>query len=115
MGTNPLLAADRLPEFSAIKPEHIEPALTYRLNANRECIETLLTDVESRGADFTTAILPLEELGDQLGRVWGPIGHLHGVMNSPELRKAYNDCLPALSRYQTEIAQDTRLRSGRAS
>ena len=109
MGTNPLLAADRLPEFSAIKPEHIEPALTYRLNANRECIETLLTDVESRGADFTTAILPLEELGDQLGRVWGPIGHLHGVMNSPELRKAYNDCLPALSRYQTEIAQDTRL------
>jgi len=111
METNPLLATNRLPEFSAIKPEHIEPALTYTLNANRQHLEELLAADEGNGkpADFATAILPLEELGDRLSRVWGPIGHLHAVMNSPELRAVYNKCLPALSRYQTEIAQDTRL------
>jgi len=129
METNPLLATDRLPEFSAIKPEHVEPALTYTLNANRQCLEELLAAAEgqnqgegqnkgqnealnegnSEPANFATAILPLEELGDRLSRVWGPISHLHAVRNSPELRAVYNKCLPALSRYQTEIAQDARL------
>ena len=109
MESNPLLATGRLPEFSAIKPEHIEPALTETLDANRRCLEALLLDVEGRTPNFKTAILPLEKLGDRLGRVWGPIGHLHAVMNSPELREAYNACLPALSHYQTDIAQDVRL------
>jgi len=109
METNPLLATGRLPEFSAIKPEHIEPALTDTLNANRQRLEALLADAEGQVPDIATTILPFEELGDRLGRVWGPVGHLHAVMNSPELREVYNRCLPVLSRYQTEIAQDTRL------
>jgi len=109
METNPLLATDRLPAFSAIKPEHVEPALTDTLNANRARLEALLADARDRTPDFATAILPLEELGDRLGRTWGPVVHLHAVMNSPELRAVYNDCLPVLSRYQTELAQDTRL------
>jgi len=109
METNPLLATGRLPEFSAIKPEHIEPALTDTLNANRQRLEALIADAEGQTADIATTILPFEELGDRLGRVWGPVSHLHAVMNSPELREVYNRCLPALSRYQTEIAQDARL------
>jgi oligopeptidase A len=109
METNPLLATGRLPEFSAIKPEHIEPALMDTLNANRQRLEALLADAEGQVPDIAATILPFEELGDRLGRVWGPVGHLHAVMNSPELREVYNRCLPALSRYQTEIAQDTRL------
>jgi len=109
METNPLLAITRLPDFSAIKPEHVEPALTNTLKANRQQLEALLTDTEDQVPDFATAIAPLEELSDRLSRVWGPVVHLHGVMNSPELRAAYNNCLPTLSRYLTEIAQDTRL------
>lgn len=109
MKPNPLLVADRLPEFSAIKPEHVEPALTDTLRANREHLEELLVAAQKQTPDFSTAILPLEELGDRLGRVWGPVSHLHSVMNSPELREVYNKCLPVLSRYQTEIAQDARL------
>ena len=31
------------------------------------------------------------------------------MCNSPPLREAYNRCLPILSRYQTELAQDARL------
>ena len=72
MESNPLLAIGRLPEFSAIKPEHIEPALKDTLDANRRHLEALLCDVEGRTPDFSTAILPLEELGDRLSRVWGP-------------------------------------------
>lgn len=109
MEPNPLLSTDGLPDFSAIKPEHVGPALTNTLNANREYLEKLLAEAENHTPDFATAILPLEELGDRLGRVWGPVGHLHAVTNSPELTEIYNKCLPVLSRYQTEIAQDPRL------
>ncbi len=113
METNPLLATDRLPEFSAIRPQHVEPALTHTLSENRKRLEELLAAAGNQdgdeSVDFVKAILPIEELGDRLSRVWGPIGHLHAVMNSPELRTVYNQCLPALSRYQTELAQDTRL------
>ena len=109
MEMNPLLETEGLPSFSAIKPEHIEPAAREVLDDNRRALEALLTDAESRHADFETDILALENLADRLHRVWSPVAHLHAVTNSPDLREAYNNCLPELARYQTEIAQDERL------
>jgi oligopeptidase A len=45
----------------------------------------------------------------RLARTWSPVGHLNGVANSDELRSAYNACLPLLTAYHTELAQDERL------
>ncbi|MCG8376019.1 MAG: M3 family metallopeptidase, partial [Chlorobiales bacterium] len=56
-----------------------------------------------------SAILRLEKIGDRLHQVWSPVSHLHAVANSPELRNAYNECLPLLARYETELAQDEKL------
>ena len=98
-----------LPEFSAIKAEHVEPAVMRVLDENRSKVEALLEDTEQGAIDFEKGILPLEELGDRLHHVWAPVSHLHAVKNSPELREAYNKCLPALSRYQTDLAQNERL------
>ncbi|MDH3977211.1 MAG: M3 family metallopeptidase [Gammaproteobacteria bacterium] len=109
MTNNPLLTDQPLPRFSQIQPEHVEPALNQVLTDNRESLETLLSNMRNESPNFENAILPLEELGDRLGRVWGPVSHLHSVKNTPELRDAYNQCLPALSRYQTEMAQNTEL------
>ncbi len=60
-------------------------------------------------ADFASAILPLEEMQDRLHKAWSPVSHLQMVANSDELRESYNACLPKLSRYHTEMAQDERL------
>jgi len=109
MATNPLLAAAELPLFDAIRPEHVEPAVREVLDRNRAELDALLADSESRSPDFDTDILPLEELADRLHRAWSPVVHLHGVINNPELRAAYNNCLPELARYQTEVAQNERL------
>ena len=98
-----------LPNFSAIKPEHVEPAVMRVLDENRARVEALLEESEQGVIDFEKGVLPLEELGDRLHHVWAPVSHLHAVTNSPELREAYNKCLPALSRYQTELAQNERL------
>ncbi|WKZ12644.1 MAG: M3 family metallopeptidase [Gammaproteobacteria bacterium] len=109
--TNPLLAPrpDGLPEFAAIRPEHVEPALQQTLAANRRALEELLARTRDGAPSFEAVVLPLEELGDRLHRVWSPVSHLNAVANSPALRDAYNSCLPALSRYHTEIAQNGAL------
>ncbi len=112
MGPNPLLDYEALPRFSAIRPEHVEPALREVLDANRAELNTLLDAAEADAdsvPDFEHDILPLENLADRLHRVWSPVSHLHAVTNSPELRAVYNECLPELARYQTEIGQNQRL------
>jgi len=109
MTTNPLLATGGLPEFSAIRPEHVRPALREVLDENRRELEQLLANANSRRADFDHDIVALENLAERLHRGWSPVSHLHAVCNEPELRAAYNECLPELARYQTEIAQDERL------
>ena len=45
----------------------------------------------------------------RLSAAWSPVGHLNGVANTDELREAYNACLPLLTAYHTEIAQNERL------
>jgi oligopeptidase A len=72
-------------------------------------LSQLLDAADGAAMDFETGILPLENLSDQLHRVWAPVSHLHAVTNSPALRTAYNNCLTVLARYETEIAQDERL------
>jgi oligopeptidase A len=104
---NPLLEESGLPRFSAIRPEHVEPALAATLERNRTELEALLNN--SAEADFAGTIAPLEEMMDRLHRAWAPVNHLHMVANSDALRDAYNRCLPVLSDYTTELAQDERL------
>ena len=50
-------------------------------------------------------IEPLSEAGEHLSRAWSPISHLNSVKNSPELRDAYQACLPLLSEYSTWVGQ----------
>ncbi len=104
---NPLVSLSGLPPFSRIKPEHAEPAIDRVLAENRQQTETLL----GQEGDFTwdNLVQPLEELDDRLNRTWAPIGHMNAVVNSEELRAAYNACLPKLSEYATEMGQNERL------
>ncbi|MCJ7452505.1 MAG: M3 family metallopeptidase [Steroidobacteraceae bacterium] len=104
--TNPLLQQYELPRFSAIEPAHVEPAIRQLLDDNRRELAALL-DGGAEGWDDLVA--PIERMHHRLSCSWSPIGHLNGVLNSDELRSAYNACLPLLSAYHTEIAQNERL------
>jgi len=105
---NPLLDSHDLPSFSQIRPEHVEPAVRQVLDENRARLAEILAGATGDG-DFAHSVLPLEELGERLQQAWSPVSHLHGVANSPKLREAYNTCLPLLTRYRTELAQDERV------
>ena len=104
---NPLLNLTGLPPFQAIKPEHVEPAIDQILADNRAAIEKLLDATADYSWDNLAA--PLENLQDRLDRAWSPVSHMNAVVNSPELREAYNACLPKLSQYATELGQNARL------
>ena len=41
--------------------------------------------------------------------VWSPVSHMNSVVNSEELRQAYNACLPKLSEFSTELGQNEML------
>jgi len=103
---NPLLEWDSFPPFAEIKPEHVEPALDAVLAQNRAAVAKLATLAEP---DWDNFVEPLETLGDRLHRAWAPVAHLNATMSTPELRAAYNACLPKLSDYSTELGQDERL------
>jgi oligopeptidase A len=107
MSHNPLLEMSGLPPFAHIKPEHVEPAIDALLAENRRRVAELLETNDHYSWD--NLIQPLEELEDRLGRIWSPVSHLNSVVNSPELRAAYNACLPKLSEYSTEMGQNVRL------
>jgi oligopeptidase A len=103
---NPLLGGDGLPQFVAIRPEHVEPAVREILAANRARIGQLAGVSEPT---FASVVEPLEELHHRTARAWSPVSLLNAVLNSEGLRAAYNACLPLLSAYQTDLAQSEPL------
>jgi oligopeptidase A len=107
MQDNPLLDYDQLPQFSRIKPGHIEPAIDYVLGDNRQRIDALLKATDQYTWDNT--LQHLEELDDRLNRTWSPASHLHSVADNEDLRRAYNNCLPKLSDYATDMGQNEDL------
>ncbi len=104
---SPLLNIKDLPEFSKIKAKQIEPALDELLAQGRKLTKTLLE--ENTQYSWDNLIHPLELMDNQLERMWSPVSHLNGVLNTTELRDAYTACLPKLSEYSTEIGQNKAL------
>ena len=105
--SNPLIDHSGLPAFQSIRPAHVEPAVDARIAHCRETITRLLSEVPL--PTWESFVEPLEEADDTLSRCWSPVGHLNGVLNSEELRAAYNACLPKLSEYGTEVGQNEAL------
>ncbi len=104
---NPLLDFTGLPRFSEIKPEHVAPAIEQILAENRALVESLLND--KTAPTWNDFVRPMEDANERLSRAWGPVGHLNAVMNSPELREAYNATLPKLTQYYAELGQNLAL------
>ena len=100
---NPLLDFSGLPRFSEIRPEHVTPAVDELLAACRKVVDAIMADKgESTWQNF---VAPMEDANEHLSRAWGQVSHLHGVMDSPELREVYNENLPKITQYYAELGQ----------
>ena len=105
--TNPLLEDAALPRFSAIRPEPVEPAIDAILADYQTGIDALIADRAPR--TFASVVQVAERLDERLARAWAPVGHLHGVKDSDELRKAYAAAQDRIVEFTTALGQNREL------
>lgn len=97
---NPLLCpVDQLVNYADIKIEHIAPAMDLLLQAHKQFIQAL--SAQPTPLDWDRFIEPLEYKSAPLWRAWNVINHLNSVVNTPELRAAYNEVLPKITEHST--------------
>jgi oligopeptidase A len=104
---NPLLDLHGLPRFDAIRPAHVTPAVDALLGEARAAVERVATDPQP--AMWERVVEPVADALDRLDRAWGAVRHLNAVVNTPELREAYNANQPKIVALFTDMAQDLRL------
>ena len=106
---NPLLDFSGLPKFAAIRAAHVRPAMDALLAEGRAAIERIAA---GPAPSWETFVEPLDDANERVSRAWAQVSHLNTVVNSPDLREAYNGTLPALTQYFAEQGQDPRLYAG---
>jgi oligopeptidase A len=104
---NPLLDFSDLPRFADIKPEHVTPAVSALLDENRAVVAKLEAPIDA--VTWDNFVEPLENATEKLGRAWGVVGHLNAVVDTPELRAAYNENLPKVTEFWTALGQNLAL------
>ena len=105
--TNPLLDFNGLPHFDTIAPEHIAPAMDVLLQQASQALEQVTAD--DFPADWQQLAVVLDVATEKLSCAWGAIGHLHAVVDTPELRAAYTEALPRVTEFWTRLGADERL------
>jgi len=94
---NPLLSHDFLISFDQIHTEHVVPAIREALREAEAELARLTRDPAPR--TYENTMRRLDDLVEKLGRTISPASHLVMVMNTPELREAYNTVLPEFSAF----------------
>src|SRR3546814_14642351 len=102
MTQNPLLApVSDLIDYAAVKPGHIEPAITALINESRQAVEA---SAQTTLAPTWEAIVePLADATEKLWRAWSVAANLTAVVTTTELRAAYNHSLPQFTAFSTWV------------
>ena len=104
---NPLLDFSGLPQYALIEAQQVTPAVDLLLTQAQQALDAIVADTSAPNWD--TVVAPLENATEPLGRAWGVVGHLNAVLNSPELREAYNSNLPRITAFFTDLGQNEAL------
>jgi oligopeptidase A len=105
--TNPLLDFSDLPRFDGFTPECVTPAIDTLLAECRAVVARLEAPMDP--VTWDNFVEPLEQATERLGRAWGVVGHLNAVVDTPELRAAYNENQPRVTEFWTALAQNLAL------
>jgi len=96
-----------LPDFASMDPIGLAAKLDKKLVNNQQAIEQLLKNQDT--PNYNRLVPALEQLGDEVDQLWGPLSHLHGVSNRDDIRAAFDECLPKLTAYATQMGQNKAL------
>jgi oligopeptidase A len=104
---NPLLHFSGLPQFDQVRPEHVTPAITQLLDEARALVAGLGESTEH--PSWENFVRPLEDMEERISRAWSQVSHMNSVVNTPELREAYNANLPVLTAFYADLSQNEAL------
>lgn len=104
---NPLLNATGLIDYSAIKPTDIAPAVDQLAQQLQDTIAQVTAP--DTPATWEAVVQPLELATLAFTRAWGVVGHLQSVVDTPELRDAYNAKLPMVTQLFIDLSQNEAL------
>src|SRR5471032_3110743 len=83
---NPLLQSYDLPPFSAIRADHVKPAIEQILADNRTAIAEILVK-QGKQPTWAGLILAMDELNDRLGAApWRNQSYIHSFSGEPTIR-----------------------------
>lgn len=106
MSDNVLLHLGEEPRFDQIKTEDIKPALQTAIAEAREQIAAIKAQMHT---DWANTVEKLTDITERVGRIWSVVSHLNSVVDTPELRAVYNELMPEITIFFTEIGQDIEL------
>lgn len=106
MSDNVLLHLGEEPRFDQIKTEDIKPSLQTAIAEAREQIAAIKAQTHTNWAN---TVEKLTDITERVGRIWSVVSHLNSVVDTPELRAVYNELMPEITIFFTEIGQDIEL------
>lgn len=106
MTQNILLQLGDEPRFDQIQTEQIRPALQTALAEARAAIAEIKSQADTT---WLNTVEPLTDLSERVSRIWGVVSHLNSVADTPELRTVYNEMMPEITGFFTEVGQDIAL------
>ena len=96
-----------VPHFDEMELEGVKPALEAAMARNLAEIDAITENPEP--ATFDNTIIPLEQSGGDLSRVFTYWGLWSSNLSSPEFRKIQQEMAPAISEFFTSITQNEAL------
>ena len=93
-------------EFNLKNLENSKNDLESLLENSKKQIDELLK-VENK--TYENFVKPYEEVGECISDFVTPIFHIDSVKNSEITQKVYEECLPLISNYETEISQNDNI------
>lgn len=93
-------------EFDLSNLENSKDLLEKFLDENRKKVSDLL---ELENKTYKNFVLPFQEIGESINDFLTPIFHIDSVKNSEITTKVYEDCIPVISKYETEISQNENI------
>lgn len=93
-------------EFNLDNLENAKVDLENLLNISRKKVDDLLKQDDKTYENF---VLPFQEIGEQINEFATPIFHIDSVKNSEITSKVYEECIPIISKYESEIGQNENI------
>lgn len=105
--STPLTDFSGLPRFEELQVSDIEPSISQLLSNAQTALERVTSPDFPGVWTEMTKVLDVEV--EKLGRAWGIISHLNSVADHPEQRQAYNQMLPKVTEFWTQLGANENL------